>query len=306
VGTSSTEPGAPSVTMTWGLSGVDYWVIGAVSLKPAVRPYQPDALVKLSTEADAAYFYNYWYENPALLQVKSTSVLATVSASYTVKFENDGLNADRFVITGTGSTGAFVVQYLDETSTDRTTEVTGAGLTTALLAPGASVVWTVNVTPQPNSTAGGVTYVAVVTATSQGDATKTDQVRTQTTCVSPNLVMNKSVDLANALPGQDIRYSVVASSTGLSSATGIVLVDSIPDYAGFRLGSATFSAGTTSLISAVTYSSDGGATWSYSPGTGACTAPTGYDYCVTHVRWTLLGMMPPSQNFTVGMTVRVK
>ena len=306
VGTSSTEPGAASVAMTWNLSSVDYWVIGAVSLKPAVRPYQPDAMVKLSSEADAAYFYNYWYENPAALQVKSASVLATVSAGYLVRIENDGLNSDTFRITGTGSTGDFVVQYLDQNGVDRTAAVTGAGYTTPSMAIGSGVVWTVNVTPQPNGSAGGVTYAANLTVTSLGDLTKLDQVGTLTTCISPNLVMNKSASLANALPGQDIAYSVVANSTGLSAATGIVLVDSIPEYAGFRIGSATFSAGTTSLTSAVTYSNDGGTTWSYSPGTGACTAPSGYDYCVTHVRWTLLGTMPPSQNFTVGMTVRVK
>lgn len=306
VGTASIEPGAASVAMTWGLSRSDYWVIGAVSLKPALRAYQPDTMVKLSGEADAAYLYNYWYENPAALQVKSTSVLATVTAGYRVRIENDGSNADQLVITGTGSTSAFVVQYLDENGVDRTAAVTGGGYTTALMASGAGVVWTVNVTPQPNSTAGGATYVADLTATSQADATKIDQVRAQTTCLSPNLVMSKSVDLTSALPGQDVHYTVVANSTGLSSATGIVLVDSIPEFAGFRIGSATFSAGTTSLTSAVTYSNDGGATWAYSPGSGSCTAPAGYDYCVTHVRWTLLGAMPPSQSFAVGMTVRVK
>src|SRR5688572_24220878 len=63
-GTASTEPGAASVAMTWRLSSVDYWVIGAGALKPAVRPYQPDAMVKLTSEADVAYVYNYWYENP--------------------------------------------------------------------------------------------------------------------------------------------------------------------------------------------------------------------------------------------------
>jgi uncharacterized repeat protein (TIGR01451 family) len=99
------------------------------------------------------------------------------------------------------------------------------------MAPGASTVWTVNVTPLANGTAGGLTYTVNATATSQGDATKTDQVRTQTTCTAPNLVMSKSVDLANALPGQDIHYSLVASSTGLSNANAIVLVDSIPSYA---------------------------------------------------------------------------
>jgi uncharacterized repeat protein (TIGR01451 family) len=306
VGVASTEPGAASVAMTWNLSGADYWVTGAVSLKPAVRPYQPDAMIKLSTEADAAYLYNYWYENPASLQVKSMSVLATIASTCTVKFENDGTNADRIVITGTGSSLAFAVQYLDPANTDRTAAVTGSGFTTALLAPGASVVWTVKVTPAANGTAGGLTYVANVTATSQGDATKTDQVRAQTTCTAPNLVMSKSVDLANALPGQDIHYSMVASSTGLSNANAIVLVDSIPGYAGFRMGSASFAAGTSGLTSVVSYSRDHGVTWAYTPGSGSCTAPSGYDYCVTHVRWTMSGTMVPSRSFTVGMTVRVK
>jgi len=306
VGCSSIEPGAASVAMTWGLSGVDYWVIGAVSLKPAVRPFQPDAMVKLSTEAATAYLYDYWYENPASLQVKSQSVLASVAATYTIRFDNDGTNSDRLVITGIGSTPAFTVQYLDAGNTDRTAAVTGAGYTTPVMAAGANTVWTLNVTPVANGTAGGVTYTVNVTAASQGDATKTDQVRTQTTCTAPNLVMSKSVDLANALPGQDIRYSVVASSTGLSNANAIVLVDSIPSYAGFRIGSASFAAGTSGLSSAVTYSRDHGVSWSYTPGTGGCIAPAGYDYCVTHVRWTMTGTMVPSRSFTVGMTVRVK
>lgn len=124
---------------------------------------------------------------------------------------------------------------------------------------------------------------------------------------APFLAMTKNVDLAAAIPGQDINYTVVASSAGgLSDATGIVVVDSIPDYAGFRIGSATFDAGTTTLTSFVTYSSDDGTTWNYLPGSGSCTAPAGYDYCVTHVRWTLAGVMPPSLSFQLGMTVRVK
>jgi hypothetical protein len=99
VGCSSTELGAPLVAMTWILTGLDYWVAGAVSLKPAVRPYQPDAMVKLSSEANTAYLYDYWYENPASLQVKSQSVLATVAATYNIRFDNDGTNSDRLVIT---------------------------------------------------------------------------------------------------------------------------------------------------------------------------------------------------------------
>jgi uncharacterized repeat protein (TIGR01451 family) len=306
VGMASTEPGANLVTMSWSLTSIDYWVIGAVSLKPAPRAYQPDARVKLSTEADAAYFYNNWYENPAALQVKSASVLATAAASYRVQFQNDGDNADALVITGTGSTAAFAVQYLDAASVDRTIAVTGAGYTTATLAPGASTTWTLSVTPLPNGAAGGITYPVNVTATSAGDGARSDQIRTLTTCVSPNLALTKSVDLVNAVPGQDVTYSVVAVASGLSDASSIVVVDSIPDYAGMRVGSATFDPGTTSLTSVVSYSNDNGATWTYSPVSGSCAAPAGYDYCVTHVRWTLSGIMPPGRSFTLGMAVRVK
>jgi len=307
VGTASTEPGAPMVTMTWGLSTVDYWVVGAISLKPAPpRPYQPDAMIKLITEADAAYFYDYWYENPAALQVKSASSLAGVPVSYRVRIENDGQNPDRFVVTGSASTTAFTVQYLDGSGVDRSADVTGAGYTDILLASGAATTWTLVVTRVVGG-AGGNVFTSDMTAASVGDPTKTDQVRAITTSLSPNLVMNKSADLANALPGQDITYSVTASSAGgLGDATGIVVVDSIPEYAGFRIGSASFDAGTSTLTSSLSYSNDDGVTWSYVPGTGSCTAPSGYDYCVTHVRWTLAGIMPPSRTFTVSMAVRVK
>jgi uncharacterized repeat protein (TIGR01451 family) len=305
VGAASTEPGAASVTMTWGLTKVDYWVIGAVSLKPA-PPYRPDALVKVATEADAAYFYDDWYETPAVLQVKSAVVNAAAVASYRVQFQNDGENADAFVITGTGSTAAFAVEYLDGSGTDRTAAVTAAGYTDALLASGASTTWTLNVTPLPAGSPGGLVHTVDVTATSLGDPARTDQIRAVTTCVAPNLVMTKSVDRANARPGEDIVYTMAATASGFSDATGIVVVDSIPEFAGLRTGSVTFGPGTTSLTSAVSYSNDGGATWTYSPASGSCGAPAGYDYCATHVRWTLSGVIQPSQSFTLGMAVRVK
>ncbi len=306
LGAASTEPGAPSVTMTWGLASTQYWVMGAVALKPVIRPYQPDAMVKLSSEADAAYFYDAYYENPAVLQVKNASVAATVTASYRVRFQNDGLSTDAFVITGTGSSAAFAVQYLDGAGVDRTAAVIASGYTDATLIPGASTTWTLNVTPLASGSPGGLTYAVSVTATSSGNPLRADQVRTQTTCVAPNLVMVKSADLATAAPGQDVAYSIVATASGLANATSIVVVDSIPSEVGLRVGSTSFNPGTTSLIATVSYSNDGGATWTYIPASGACAAPAGYDYCVTHVRWTLAGVIQPSQSFTLGVAVRVK
>jgi hypothetical protein len=307
VGAASTEPGAATVTMTWNLSKVDYWVVGAVSLKPApLLPYRPDAMVKLSTDADAAYRYDNFYENPAVLQVRAATVLAGVAASYRVQLENDGSNADELVITGTGSTAAFAVRYFDGGGVDRTAAVTGGGYTDATLATGASTTWTLNVTPLSGGNPGGLTYVVDVTATSVGDGLRTDQIRTQTQCISPNLVITKSVDLVNALPGQDLTYAIVATAGGLSNATSVAVVEPIPNDAGLRMGSITFNPGTTSLTSTVSYSDDNGASWTYVPVSGACGAPPGYDYCVTHVRWTLSGIIMPSQSFTLGLSARVK
>ncbi|HEX5131667.1 MAG TPA: hypothetical protein VFX92_04170 [Candidatus Krumholzibacteria bacterium] len=308
VGTSSAEPGAANVTMSWNLATTEYWVIGAVSLKPAPpRPYLADAMIKLQTEPSTAYLYDGWYENPAALQVSNAAVLASVPAVYTLRFDNDGQNADAMVVSGTVSTPAFTVEYRDAGNVDRTAGVTAGGYTLPILASGANTTWTVLVTPVLNSAAGGDVFAVDITLTSGTDPVISDQVRAMTTCSSPALAMTKSVDLANALPGQDLSYTVVASSAGgLSDATGIVVVDSIPDYAGFRIGSATFVAGTTTLVSTVSYSSDGGASWGYTPGTGSCPAPAGYDYCITHIRWTLAGTMPPDRTFQLGMTVRVK
>jgi uncharacterized repeat protein (TIGR01451 family) len=189
---------------------------------------------------------------------------------------------------------------------DRTGAVTGGGYLDALLASGASTTWTLRVTPRPDGNTGGITFPVAVTATSQGNAARSDQVLARTTCVSPSIVMTKSADLANVIPGQDIEYTVVATSTGLSDAAGIAVVDSIPDYAGFRVGSATFVPGSTVLSPSIAYSNDHGASWTYAPASGSCSAPAGYDYCVTHVRWTFSGTMPPGQSFMLGMAVRVK
>ena len=119
--------------------------------------------------------------------------------------------------------------------------------------------------------------------------------------------MTKTADLATAIPGDDITYSVAAASgAGLSDAFAIVVIDTIPANTGYRIGSTAFDPGTSGLSSTVSYSNDNGASWTYTPVDGACAAPSGYDYCVTHVRWTLTGSMPESRSFTVGFVVRVK
>ena len=306
-GAGSTAPGSASVTMSWTLSKKKKFALGAVSIIPVT--FQPDAMIKLATEPDAAYLTDGVYESTAATQTRSLAVLSGSTAGYTIRFDNDGGLIDDLAISGTGTGSGFTVQYLDETATDRTAAVTGGGYTITALPPGASRVWTLNVTPSgdPTPVAGGTPYTVLVTAASATVPAIVDQVEAVTTSISANLTLAKSVDKATAIPTEDITYTVMATNgTGLSDATGIIVGDPIPANTGFRLGSASFSPGTTSLTASASYSSDGGTTWTYTPASGMCGAPAGYDDCVTDIRWTMSGTMQADESFSVVFVVRVK
>jgi uncharacterized repeat protein (TIGR01451 family) len=266
-------------------------------------------MIKLSSEADAAYLTDNLYEATASAQSKSRGVVSGSTATYNVRFQNDGNVPDTLVIKGTGSGSGFTVQYLDNTATDRTAAVTGAGYSIGPLAAGAGTVWSVNVTPAGNPTPvnGGTAYTVFVTAVSATDNTKIDQVRAVTTSTSANLTLLKNANKGTAAPGEDITYTVNASNgSGLTAAGNVFVTDPIPAYTGFKVGGATFNAGTSTLSFTVVYSNNNGSTWTYTPASGGCGAPAGYDDCVTHVRWTTTGSMPTGTGFSVGLVVRVK
>lgn len=306
IGAGSTEPGAASTTMSWTLGASEYWVIGAVAMKPAPPPpYQPDLSVKRALEGVAAYAINDYYEDPALFQVKVDSVLNGGAAQFHVRIENDGSNADAINVSGNGPAGGFVVQYLDAGGVDRTAAVTTGGYTLPPMVIGQSTVWTVTVIPAV-SVVPGASFDVFVTATSSGDPLRTDQNQVTVTSIAPALALSKSADRGDVTPGEDIVYTVTAASTGLSDATGITVVDSIPGDTGYRIGSASFDPRTSALVSNVQYSNDGGLTWGYVPVDGGCGAPSGYDFCVTHIRWSLSGIMPPAQTFALAFAVRVR
>lgn len=307
IGGGSTEPGAASVTMSWSLGAARPWAIGAARLRPA--SVVPDALIKLASEGVGAYLSGNVYENPAVTQVKSAGVMSGTTAVYDVLIENDGNVTGDIRVTGTPGAAGFTVRYLDETSTDRTGAVTGAGYVIAGLPAGGSRNWTLEVTPSgsPAPVPGSTAFNVFVTAVSVADPTFSDQVEAVTSSTSANLTMLKSADKANARPGEDVTYSItVSNGTGLSSASAIAVTEPVPTNTGYKVGSANFAPGASTLTAALSWSSDGGATWSYPPASGGCGAPSGYDYCVTHVRWTMSGSMPTGTSFGVGLTVRIR
>lgn len=268
--------------------------------------YRPDAMIKVSTQGDTAYLTPNTYEMPASSQTVPQGVLSGSAAEYTVRFRNNGSTTDSIRITGTPSASNFIVHYQDESSVDRTASVTTGGATIAGLPVGGYKDWTVMVTPVGGISAvkGGASYNVSVTATSVTDNTKVDQVTAATTSTSPNVTLVQNTDRATCRPGEDITYVTTATNgTGLNSAKAVVVSNAVPADTGFKIGGATFIPGSSGLSCAISYSNG---SYGYVPSSGGCGAPSGYDYCVTEVKWTMTGSMPAGTSFTCNLVVGVK
>jgi uncharacterized repeat protein (TIGR01451 family) len=99
-------------------------------------------------------------------------------------------------------------------------------------------------------------------------------------------------------PGDLLTYTVTYQNLDSKPLTDVYIYDKVPLYTGFKLTSATGG-------SAIAYSSDNGGTWTYTPTTTAGGAPSGYDYLVTNIRWTI-GALTASTSGTVSFTVIIK
>ena len=108
------------------------------------------------------------------------------------------------------------------------------------------------------------------------------------------------------LAGADLVYRISFSNTGGYLATNFVLTDVLPANTDFKVGSVANSLGSTGLTVAVAYSNDNGATFAYTPASGAGGAPAGYDRNVTNVRWRFIGTLASAGAGSVGFTVRIR
>lgn len=128
----------------------------------------------------------------------------------------------------------------------------------------------------------------------------------------PSINLQKSVSpslAAQIIPGANLTYTIAFSNVGTASATSLIVTDPIPANTDFKVGSATASLGTTGLTVSVSYSSNGGSTWTYTPVSGGGSAPAGYDRNVTNVRWVFsnsLSQTPPNNAGSVSFIVRIR
>ena len=126
----------------------------------------------------------------------------------------------------------------------------------------------------------------------------------------PHVDLVKSVSPSTSvLPGGDLSYTIAFTNDGGIPAGSLIISDPIPAATDFKLGSASTVLGTTGLTVAISYSNDGGTTWTYAPVSGAGGAPAGHDRNVTHVRWVFtgnLGQVPAANTGSVSFAVRVR
>ncbi len=122
----------------------------------------------------------------------------------------------------------------------------------------------------------------------------------------PTLTIAKSASVGAVQPGAEVTYTVGFSNAGGFAADSVVVTDQVPAEVMFKLGSLG-QAIAGGLATAVTYSSDAGATWAYAPSSGGCGAPAGFDACVNRIRWTLAGTLAAaSPQSTVTFIARVR
>src|SRR6266568_2409935 len=197
-----------------------------------------------------------------------------------------------------------------------TVSITGSGVTQGAnpdsarltsLAPAASAA--VTVTYRVGNVAAGSKDTLILTARSVASPTQKDSGQLQLAVVRPSMTITKAVIPAGTSPpGTDLAYTVTITNAGTSSATSVVVVDTLPSTVRFKLGSVVNSlpAGVSVLVD---YSNNGGATWTYVPASGGCGAPGGYDGCVNRVRWRLqnpLSSVAPNNTGTLQLVTQIR
>ncbi len=127
---------------------------------------------------------------------------------------------------------------------------------------------------------------------------------------APNVTLFKAVSPTGTVPpGADLFYTIDFTNGGGTPASTFVITDPIPANTDFKVGSAAAVVGTSGLVPTITYSNDGGTSYTYTPTSGAGGAPPGYDRSVTHVRWSFGGNLTtvsPDNTGSVSFSVRIR
>ena len=178
----------------------------------AYAGYQPDLLVRLASEGDAAYLGGGIFETVAQLQSKSQASFPGTAASYRVLLKNAGDLPDSFQVRGPGGLSGVTVRFLDQNGVDRAAALP-LGFATPTLAPGESLEFLVQVTPVAFQL--GASFRVSVEAASTTDPGKIDQVKTETVaCGSSAALLISSPPDGLGPPGSVVNYPYTVINVG--------------------------------------------------------------------------------------------
>lgn len=136
----------------------------------------------------------------------------------------------------------------------------------------------------------GITDIAYLTAVVQEEPTVSSTITDITFVTSANVIISKTVDKAEAKPGEVITYTVTYQNTGIETVTEFVLYDVIPFFT--KLYDGTFTPDPTG------YSTNYGGTWT----TGW--PPADFE-TVTNLKW-YIGNLNPGDSGSVTFQVVVE
>jgi uncharacterized repeat protein (TIGR01451 family) len=241
-------------------------------------------------------------------QATTASQLPSNGINYTVAFTVTN--------TGNGFTSYDLLTAKRPGTVITTVSIAGAGITqggnpdsarlTSLLA-GSSA--TATVTYAAAMAASGTKDTLVFKARAVLSPATADTGKHTLTLVRPTMTITKGVSPGGVqLPGASLTYTVTITNMGSSNAASVVVVDTLPGTVQFQVGSIanTLPAGVSVLVD---YSNNAGATWTYVPASGACSAPAGYDRCVNRVRWRLqnpLSSTAPNNIGTLQLVTQIR
>lgn len=151
--------------------------VDVVKMNTTTLLVQPDGLVRNINVA--SYAGNNIYNTNGTSQTSSWAVRRGQTATFYVRFENDGNDTDSFKITGYAGAAGYHVVYTDlATGTNITSQVTGSGWNTGALLPNGYKLIRITVSPDSTISEGGAQALLVTaTSTRVGFSTKKDAVK---------------------------------------------------------------------------------------------------------------------------------
>ncbi|HEY3417913.1 MAG TPA: hypothetical protein VGM23_13605, partial [Armatimonadota bacterium] len=186
---------------------------GVVSPPPPTTTYQPD--MQIRTQASSTYAGGNVY---GFSQSVSQSVTAGSAAIYQLALQNDGSGSDTITVTGPSGGAGWTVRYYNATAggADITSQVTGAGWSTGVMAAGATLQFRAEVVPA-STVAGGSSYTVSVAAKSAGDTTRSDAVQGVTSVTSaPTSTPVTAVSLTTSpITPQPINTAITLTATAV-------------------------------------------------------------------------------------------